>query len=313
MCGCGWKSGPFGATMAAMKIVVAGASGMLGGALTVALRDSGHEVVGLGRRADDGLHGWDPARGALDPALLDGAGAVVNLAGAGVADGRWTAARQAEILESRVGSTRLLVETMAGLPVRPAVFVCASASGFFGDTGEVAMSEEGAAGAGFLAGVCQRWEAEAEAATRLGVRVAMMRLGVVLSPRGGALGKMLPVFRAGLGGPAGNGRQWVSWIAIDDAVAAFVHAIQTESLEGPVNTAAPEPVRNSDLARVLARVLGRPALVPAPAAALRVMFGRMADETVLQSARLIPAKLRRSGFVFRFEHLEPALRHVLGK
>ena len=294
-----------------MKVVVAGASGLVGSALVPALRDAGHEGVGLGRRAGVGIEPWDPAAAVLDPAVLEGAGAVVNLAGAGIADGRWTAARQAEILDSRVRSTRLLVDTMTRVSTRPEVFVCASASGYYGDCGERVVAEDAPAGDGFLAGVCRRWEAEARGAEALGIRVVLMRLGVVLTPRGGALAKMLPVFRAGLGGPAGSGRQWTSWMSIDDVVAAFCHAMSSASVEGPVNTTSPMPVRNREFAQALGRVLGRPAALPAPSTALRLMFGRMAEETILQSARLVPARLSASGFSCRFPDIEAALRHVL--
>jgi uncharacterized protein (TIGR01777 family) len=294
-----------------MKIVVAGATGLVGSALVPALAAAGGEVVRLARRAGPGLTAWDPAAGILDPAVLEGATAVVNLAGAGVADGRWSEARRTEILESRVLSTRLLVDTIARVRERPAVLVCASGAGYYGECGEREVDETGPGGDGFLARVCREWEAQARGAEALGVRVVSMRLGVVLAARGGALAKMLPVFRLGLGGPAGSGRQWMSWVAIDDAVAAFEHAIRTATLSGPVNLATPAPVRNAEFAHVLGQVLGRPAAVRAPAMALRLMFGRMADETVLQSTRLVPAQLRASRFSFRYPDLGPALRRVL--
>lgn len=294
-----------------MKIVVAGATGLVGSALVPALRAAGHAVVGLGRSAAAGVERWDPAAGVLDPAVIEGAGAIVNLAGAGVADGRWTAARRAEILDSRVQSTRLLVDSLARLATRPDVFVCASASGYYGDCGDREVDEQASAGDGFLAEVCRRWEAEAQRAETAGVRTVMMRLGVVLTPRGGALGKMLPIFRAGLGGPAGNGRQWISWMTIDDVVAAFVHAILQPVVRGPVNAIAPAPVRNAAFAQALGRVLGRPAAVTAPAVALRLMFGQMAEETILQSSRLVPARLAATGFSWRHPEIEAALRHVL--
>jgi len=294
-----------------MKIVVAGASGLVGAALVPGLTTAGHEVVRLGRRAGPGVVAWDPAAGQLDLSAIEGATAVVNLAGAGIADGRWTTTRRAEILDSRVQSTRLLVDTIAKARERPAVFVCASGAGYYGDCGDREIDETGEAGDGFLARVCRHWEAEAHGAEVLGVRVVALRLGMILAAGGGALGKMLPVFRAGLGGPAGHGRQWVSWIAIDDVVAAIVHAISSVTVTGPVNAVAPGAVRNAGFSRTLGHVLGRPAVVRAPAAALRLMFGRMANETVLASARVVPARLRATGFSFRFGELEPALRHVL--
>jgi uncharacterized protein (TIGR01777 family) len=294
-----------------MKIVVAGATGLVGSALVPVLAAEGAEVVRLARRAGPGLTTWDPPAGVLDPAAIEGATAVVNLAGAGVADGRWSEARRTEILESRVQSTRLLVDTIAKVRERPAVLVCASGAGYYGECGDREVDETGAAGDGFLARVCRHWETEARCAEVLGVRVVSMRLGVVLSARGGALAKMLPVFRAGLGGPAGSGQQWMSWISIDDAVAAFVHAISSVSVSGPVNVVAPGAVRQAEFARILGQVLGRPAAVRAPAMALRLLFGQMAEETVLQSARLVPARLRASGFNFHFPDLESALRRVL--
>ena len=296
---------------AGMKIVVAGASGMLGTALTPALRERGHEVIGLGRTGGAQVARWDPARGELDRAVMEGAGAVINLAGAGIAEGRWTAARRAEILNSRVQSTRILVETMASIEARPEVFVCASAAGFYGEGGECELTEEAPPGDTFLAQVCQRWEAGAREAVPLGIRVVMMRLGMILSAQGGALAKMLPVFRSRLGGPAGGGTQWVSWITLDDAVAAFVHAVEVKTVHGPVNTAAPGVVRNAEFARALGEVLVRPAVVPAPAPMLRLMFGQMADETILQSARLVPRGLQASGFTFAHPELRGALRSVV--
>lgn len=293
-----------------MKIVVAGASGMLGSALVPVLRDLGHEVIELSRRSGAGIALWDPAAGVLDPVVIDGAGAVINLAGAGIADGRWTAARRAEILQSRVQGTRLLVSRMATVR-RPGVFVCASAAGYYGEGGDRELTEEDPPGTTFLAEVCQRWESEAIQAEAAGVRVVMMRLGMILSASGGALSKMVPVFRSGVGGPVGNGRQWVSWIGVDDAVAAIAHAVLQRETRGPVNTVAPGVVRNGEFARTLGEVLGRPALIPAPAAMVRLMFGKMADETVLQSARLVPRRLLASGFRFRHPELREALRFVL--
>lgn len=296
-----------------MKIVVAGASGLVGSALVPRLTSAGHEVIGLGRRAGPGIVAWDPAAGKLDAAILDGAGAVVNLAGAGIADGRWTAARRDEILHSRVNATRLLVDTMAGLGTRPAVLVSASGSGYYGDTQDRLCDEQAPAGDGFLAGICRRWEAEAGRAAAHGIRVVMLRLGLVLAAHGGALAKMLPVFRAGLGGPAGDGRQWVSWIALDDLVAVIERAISDAGLVGPVNAASPGAVTNAEFARVLGRVLGRPAVVRAPVTALRLMFGRMAEETILLNNRLAPARLLAAGFCFQHPEIESALRQVLGR
>ncbi len=295
-----------------MKIIVAGASGLVGSALVPQLTAAGHEVVGLGRRAAPGIAAWDPAAGRLDPDILTGAGAVVNLAGAGIADSRWTVQRRDEIMQSRVRATRLLVDTLAARRERPAVFVSASGAGYYGNTGNLPCDEQAPAGEGFLADVCRRWEAEAEGASALGIRVVRLRLAMVLASQGGALAKMLPVFRVGLGGPAGDGRQWVSWIALGDVVGAIAHAIANDALVGAVNAAAPGAVPNAEFARVLGHVLGRPTALRAPVTALRLMFGRMAEDTVLSSSRIVPGRLLATGYSFQHAELEPALRHVLG-
>lgn len=294
-----------------MKIVVAGSTGMLGSALVPVLRDLNHAVLGLARHAAPGCATWDPGRGILDPSVLEGADAVVNLAGAGIAEARWTAARRREIMESRVRATRLLVDTCGRLPRRPKVFVSASATGYYGDGGDRELAEDEPPGGTFLAQVCERWEAEAGRAAPLGMRVVCLRLGMILSASGGALAKMVPVFRAGLGGPAGGGRQWVSWIALDDAVAAVAHALIDPTLAGAVNAVAPGAVRNAEFARALGAVLGRPALVPAPAALLRLAFGEMAEQTILQSARVVPRELQRTDFRWRHADVRSALRSVL--
>lgn len=298
-----------------LRIVLAGGSGLIGGALTSFLQTQGHEVICLvrGRTAGLGEVRWEPSRGEIDAVKLEGVDAVINLAGENVAGGRWTPARRERILRSRVEATRTLVNAIGQLQRKPSVFINAAAAGFYGERGETLLTEASGIGQGFLAGVCLAWETHAEAAARLGIRTAWMRFGVVLSPQGGALAKMLPVFRAGLGGRFGAGRQWMSWISIDDAVGAIYHALMDPSCVGPYNVVAPEPVRNAEFVAVLARVLRRPAAIPVPATALRFVFGEMAEETLLASTRVVPEKLQAAGYRFRHPDLESALRHVLGR
>jgi uncharacterized protein (TIGR01777 family) len=249
----------------------------------------------------------------MDDRALDGVDAVIHLAGANLAEGRWTSARKKAIQESRVKSTRLLVGRILARGARVRTVVSSSAVGIYGDTGEAAADETTPGGRGFLADVCRAWEAEAQKVRARGTRLVLMRTGVVLTPQGGALGALLPVFRRGAGGPVGGGRQWMSWISVDDLAAAFLHVLETESVAGPCNGVAPEPVRNAALTETLGRVLHRPAVVPVPAMALRLLFGQMADETLLASCRVVPGVLANSGFIFRHPHLETALRHVLGQ
>jgi uncharacterized protein (TIGR01777 family) len=296
-----------------MRVAIAGASGLIGRALGAAWRDAGHEVKRLVRRAarsPDEIT-WNPATGELDPRELAGVDAIVNLAGENIAGGRWTAARRERILRSRVDATRTLVQALAKLERRPRVFVSASAVGFYGDRCDEVLTEASAIGHGFLPEVCLAWETHAEGAARLGVRTTLLRFGMVLAAEGGALAKMLPVFRVGVGGRFGSGRQWVSWISIADAVGAICFALENERCAGPVNIVAPQPVTNAEFARTLACVLHRPALLPAPAWALRVAFGRMADEALLASTRAVPQKLEASGYAFRHADLESALRDIL--
>jgi uncharacterized protein (TIGR01777 family) len=296
-----------------MHIVVTGASGLIGSALLPRLSADGHRVTRLVRSQPapgEAAIRWDPEAGSLDAKSLEGIDAAVHLAGENIA-ARWTAEKKRRIRDSRVNGTRLLSDTLARLERPPQALVCASAIGYYGDRGDELLSEESPPGRGFLAEVCQAWEAAADAARHKGIRVVHLRFGVVLSPAGGALAKMLPPFRLGLGGPLGSGRQYMSWIAIDDAVGAIQHALATEALQGPANAAAPNPVRNREFTRALARVLRRPALVPMPAFAARLLFGEMADELLLASARVQPAKLLATGYTFRYPELEGALRHLL--
>lgn len=298
-----------------MRALIAGASGPIGRAIDAALRMQGIEVRRLVRRAPagPGEFAWDPLRGALDHRALEDVDAVINLAGRSIAQGRWTARARAEIMESRVRSTRLLVETMSTIPRRPGALVSASAIGFYGSRGDELLTEASRAGTGLLADVATAWEREAMGALRLGVRVVCTRFGIVLASAGGALAALLPIFRLGLGGPLGGGRQWWSWIHIDDLAAAVLAAAKDARLRGPVNVVGPDPVTNRAFTQALGSALRRPAVLPAPAVALRLVLGGMADEMILSSQRVIPARLQEVGFVFRWPALGPALEHLVGR
>ena len=299
-----------------MKFLVAGSSGLVARALIPFLQTQGHTVLRLVRRAiraADEIF-WDPAAGQLAPSALRGVDVVINLAGEGIADARWSAERKDAILRSRVDSTRTLANAMGAMHRgRPFVFISGSATGFYGYRGDEVLNEASTQGTGFLAGVCGAWEHEALAAEALGVRVVRLRTGLVLTPAGGALAKMLPAFRAGLGGRLASGTGWMSWISMDDLVGAIYHAVLNRSCDGAVNMVAPEAVTNAEFTRVLARVLRRPALLPVPGAALRGVFGEMAEETLLGSARVAPDRLQAAGYEFRHKNIEDALRHLLGR
>lgn len=296
-----------------MKVLVTGATGLVGRALVPFLTGGGHEVARLGRSAPGaGDIRWDPDVGALDAEALEGFDGVVHLAGENIASGRWHATRKRRIKESRVGGTLLLARTLAGLDRPPRVLVSASAVGFYGDRGDEDLTEESPAGSGFLPELCREWEAATEAAAGKGIRVVHARLGVVLSRDGGALARMLTPFKLGAGGIVGNGRQYMSWITRDDTVAAIGHLLTTESAAGPVNVVAPAPVTNREFTATLGRVLRRPAVLPLPGFVARVVFGEMADALLLASARVKPARLLDSGYGFRHGSLEAGLRAVLG-
>jgi uncharacterized protein (TIGR01777 family) len=276
------------------------------------LTAGGHRVIRLVRKPPSGDDvQWDPTEGVRDLSRLEGVDAVIHLAGENIAAGRWTPQRKDEIRRSRVEGARRLSESLAKLSQRPKALVSASAIGFYGDRGDEILTEDSALGMDFLAQVCQEWEAATEPAARAGIRVVRLRFGMILSPMGGALRKMLLPFRLGAGGRMGSGAQYVSWIAIDDAIGAIHHAVGAESLHGPVNAVSPAPVTNAEFTRVLARVLSRPAIFPMPAFAARLAFGEMADALLLASARVMPTRLQASGYRFRFPELEGALRHLL--
>jgi len=299
-----------------MKVVVTGSHGLIGTALVAALHADGHEVTRLvrGRPTDPHEVAWDPAEGTIDAAALEGHDAVVHLAGVGIGDRRWTPEHKSQVLESRVRGTTLLAGTLAGLVRPPAVLASGSAVGFYGDRGDEEITEEAGPGTGFLATVVEAWEAAAAPAVEAGIRVAYLRSGVVLSADGGALRKQLPFFRAGLGGRLGSGRQWLSWVAIDDEVGAIRHVLDTAEVAGPVNLCAPEPVTNGEFTRVLGHVLHRPTPLPTPTPALHLLFGReMVAEMLLAGQRVLPAVLVRSGYAFAQPELAPALAAQLGR
>ncbi len=297
-----------------LTVLVTGASGLVGRNLIPFLQTQGHAVRQLVRRApvSAGEIHWNPATGELDARQLEGIDAVVHLSGENIADGRWTPARQLALRRSRLDSTRTLVSALAGMTRPPRVLVSASAVGLYGDCGDATVNESQLPGAGFLAELCREWEAELVPARAAGIRTVALRTGVVLTPAGGALAKMLPAFRAGVGGRLGSGRQWMSWIAFDDLLGAIHHILHQPDCDGPVNAVAPSPVTNAYFTSTLGAVVNRPAAFPVPACVLRALFGRMADEALLGSTRAVPGVLQRTGYVFRFPQLEPALRHGLG-
>lgn len=297
------------------RVVLSGASGMLGGSLRRALEALGLPVLQLVRSAPaaQGQLLWNPAaKPALaDPAALEGCAAAIHLSGANVAGQRWTAAYRREMTASRVDSTRALADLLATLRTPPRALLVASAVGFYGDRGDELLDETSAPGKGFLAELCQQWEAAAQPAVAAGIRVVHMRFGVVLSRGPGALARMLPHFRLGLGGRLGSGRQWMSWISVEDAIRAVLFALETPTLAGPLNLTAPSPVTNAEFTSTLARQLRRPALLPAPAFALRLVLGQMADEALLASTRAVPSRLLVEGFRFAHPTVDKALAAAL--
>jgi len=301
-----------------MRILVTGSSGLIGSALVPFLTAGGHRVIRLIRSQSQTptmgeSWGWDPERGTILPTGQEEPDAVVHLAGENIAGARWTQRQKALIRDSRVKGTRALSDLIGRRSPPPKVLVCASAVGYYGDRGDESLTEESASGSGFLPDVCREWEAACQPAAEKGIRVVNLRIGVVLSPAGGALARMLTPFKLGAGGVIGGGRQYMSWIALDDVVSAIHFALTHEILRGPVNGVAPNPVTNRSFTQTLGRALSRPILFPMPAFAARLALGEMADALLLAGARVLPARLLESGFVFRYPDLEGALRHLLGK
>lgn len=299
---------------AGRKIAVSAASGLVGSSLVRAIADRGDVPVALVRRAARAGRAevaWDPAKGTLDADALDGVSAVVHLSGEPIASGRWTAAKKALIRDSRVDSTRFLCRQLASMARPPAVLVSASAIGYYGSRGDETLDENSGPGTGFLAEVCGAWEAAADPARDAGIRVAHLRIGVVLSSRGGALSKMLTPFRLGLGGPLGDGRMWMSWIVLKDLVGAILHAIDDGALAGPLNGTAPNPVTNAEFTRALGHALHRPAILPAPAFAISAALGEMGRELLLSSAKVLPRRLEEAGFRFAYPEIDGALAAVV--
>ncbi len=297
-----------------MNMLVSGASGLIGSALVGRLKTEGHSILRLVRKppvSPDQIQ-WDPIGASIDAEKLGGLDAVVHLAGDPIASGRWTPRKKARIRESRVRGTEFLAKTLSSLSQPPKTFLCASAIGIYGERGDEILREESPPGRGFLAQVGHAWEKATQPLQENGIRVVHLRFGIVLHPDGGALAKMLPPFRLGVGGPLGNGRQFMSWISREDAIGAILHAAGHRTLVGPLNVVAPQPIRNLEFTRTLGNLLSRPAILPVPPVALRILFGEMADEALLASTRVEPAKLLATGYTFRHPDLESALRAVLG-
>lgn len=299
-----------------MKILISGSHGLVGSALITSLTADGHDVVRLVRREPrSGAPEvkWRPDTGLIDKDQLEGLDAVVHLAGENIAEGRWTSEKKRAILESRVKGTALLSQTLATLKQPPAVFVSASAIGYYGDRGDQLLNENSAPGNDFLAHVCQEWERATGPAVEKGIRTVLTRFGIILDENGGALEKMLTPFRMGIGGRIGSGKQWMSWIALDDVIRALRFVMDDRSISAPVNVVAPNPVRNAEFTKTLGRVLSRPTFFPVPAFAVRLAFGEMADALLLASQKVEPSVLASRGFEFKWTTLEPVLKYLLGK
>jgi uncharacterized protein (TIGR01777 family) len=296
-----------------MRIAITGASGLIGTELVPALRADGHEVLRLVRRepvaADEAR--WDPAKGTLDPAILADVDAVIHLAAPGVGDKRWSEAYKRELHDSRVVGTTTVAKAMAAAPPRPRVLLSASGVGYYGDTGDQVVNETGQLGAGFLADLCAEWEAAAKLAEQAGARVVLLRTGLVLSPSGGLLSRMVPPFKFGIGGKLGSGRQFTPWISLRDEIGAIRFLLATDSISGPVNLCGPEPVTNAEFTRALAAAVKRPAVFPIPGFAVRIAVGELADEAALIGQRAVPKVLLDNGYQFQDTDLDQTLREAV--
>ena len=297
-----------------MKIIISGASGLIGKPLVKKLSLAGHEVVQLVRRTPNANESrWNPATGQIDASVIDGADAVIHLSGAGIGDRRWTTKYKQELVESRTKSTALLASTIANCAKKPGVFLSGSAIGIYGPRGDEELTEQSSNGSSFLADICKQWEAAAKPAVDAGVRTVYLRTGIVLTPLGGALKKQLPLFKLGLGGKFGDGRAWQSWISLDDELAAIEHLL-TAKVSGAVNLTAPNPVTNADFTKTLARTIKRLAILPIPKFGPQLLLGaELADALLFTGQRVMPAELLKSGFVFKHSTIEVALRALLKK
>ena len=297
-----------------MKIIISGASGLIGKPLVKKLSLAGHEVVQLVRRTPNANESrWNPATGQIDASVIDGADAVIHLSGAGIGDRRWTTKYKQELVESRTKSTALLASTIANCAKKPSVFLSGSAIGIYGPRGDEELTEQSSNGSSFLADICKQWEAAAKPAVDAGVRTVYLRTGIVLTPLGGALKKQLPLFKLGLGGKFGDGRAWQSWISLDDELAAIEHLL-TAKVSGAVNLTAPNPVTNADFTKTLARTIKRLAILPIPKFGPQLLLGaELADALLFTGQRVMPAELLKSGFVFKHSTIEVALRALLNK
>ena len=296
-----------------MKIVVSGATGLIGSSLVSFLQEKGHEVHKLVRsRANLGENeiAWDPDHGVIDSSFLKGMDAMIHLAGENIL-GRWTEAKKEKIWKSRVEGTRQLCEVLSALQHPPSIFISASAIGYYGNRGEETLTEESAKGEGFLSDVCAEWERSSLILQEKGIRTFALRFGMVLSSRGGALKQMLPLFKLGLGGVLGSGKQWMSWIALEDVLRVIEFALHQKSLAGPVNVVSPFPVTNFAFTKTLGCILHRPTFMGVPTFAVKVMFGELGKEVFLSSERVLPAKLQEAGFSFAYPELEGALKHMI--
>lgn len=295
-----------------MKVAIAGASGLVGSALIPVLKKLGGQITRLVRsKPKAGEIEWHPNQDEVSSRLLEGFEVIINFAGENIAGGRWTDDQKRKIRDSRVNGTHLLSEAIAKLTQKPRVFVCASATGIYGDRDDETLDEQSESGGGFLAGVCREWEKACEPAIKAGTRVVNLRFGPIIAREGGMLAKLLTPFKMGMGGKVGSGKQFISWVALEDAVNAVMLAIQDESIRGPLNVVSPNPVTNEEFTKTLGHALNRPTALAMPAFAARLAFGEMADEMLLASQKVIPKRLTTAGFVFKYPELEPTLKHLL--